>query len=339
MALKAGLFDLIIDGLFPGILDVAPSKATVIWDPDISDPREQSGKPDPKSLAERERALNLVQTKAQDATPVPESFEQAIKWACVAALGAAKGGQMRQVMRFSMPSSEGEASEDTNDVSGTLGFSEGLVKSIAKEGVLVIVPDEGIAQACERDWAPLPPSVMLKSASNSRNLAKLADTSIVVAAAPDTREPFDDATMEWLYSLPDDVLLILVESSNASFAPNAILKKRGFATTFHMDSVQQLEFRNLGGGEDDPYGRTIGAINPAFVTRVWPRPFSVWEDDIENEAGFNGYFLLNISVDASGPSENDVQVLLETSRDRRKRLEQERLAAMELDKLRRERSS
>lgn len=36
-------------------------------------------------------------------------------------------------------------------------------------------------------------------------------------------------------------------------------------------------------------------LNSAVIVRVWPRPFSVWEDNPEDPESIDGYFLLDVN--------------------------------------------
>lgn len=36
-------------------------------------------------------------------------------------------------------------------------------------------------------------------------------------------------------------------------------------------------------------------MNSAVIVRVWPRPYSVWEDNPEDPEAIDGYFLLDVN--------------------------------------------
>lgn len=36
-------------------------------------------------------------------------------------------------------------------------------------------------------------------------------------------------------------------------------------------------------------------LNSAVIVRVWPRPYSVWEDNPEDPEAIDGYFLLDVN--------------------------------------------
>merc|ERR1719401_2470796 len=102
----------------------------------------------------------MVQEALRQATPVPESFEQAVSWACMAALTAAQAGRMRQSMYFDTGAGDGEVG---GDLGGVLAFVETVAKTIAGaeelEGgtVRVLFTDMGAAAMASNRWEPLPP--------------------------------------------------------------------------------------------------------------------------------------------------------------------------------------
>ncbi|CAK9054373.1 DUF1995 domain-containing protein [Durusdinium trenchii] len=60
-------------------------------------------------------------------------------------------------------------------------------------------------------------------------------------------------------------------------------------------------------------------LNSAVVVRVWPRPFSVWEDNPEDPEAIDGYFLLDVN-DTRAQDPEDCLTFLKGSRELMKRM-------------------
>lgn len=51
-------------------------------------------------------------------------------------------------------------------------------------------------------------------------------------------------------------------------------------------------------------------LNSAVIVRVWPRPFSVWEDNPEDPESIDGYFLLDVNEQQAQDECADVAAVL-----------------------------
>ncbi|CAE8598682.1 unnamed protein product [Polarella glacialis] len=64
---------------------------------------------------------------------------------------------------------------------------------------------------------------------------------------------------------------------------------------------------------EPPEDKELIPLNPAVITRVWPRPFSVWEDNPDDPDSIEGYFLLDVN-DVRAPNGDDMVAFLTMSR-------------------------
>eukprot|EP00971_Amphidinium_carterae_P007406 147053-Amphidinium_carterae.1 len=60
-----------------------------------------------------------------------------------------------------------------------------------------------------------------------------------------------------------------------------------------------------------PAAYSTDDLNEAVVMRVWPKSFTIWEDNPTDPAAVDGYFLLGLRDDV--PSRPDVMRLLTSS--------------------------
>jgi len=84
--------------------------------------------------------------------------------------------------------------------------------------------------------------------------------------------------------------------------------ERSLEPTFFLNQIEP---------EDD--GDEV-MLNAAVVSRVWPRPYSTWEDNPEDPESVDGYFLMHSSNIAPLPREKIVK-MLEASRYAREMME------------------
>lgn len=241
-------------------------------------------------LAEaREEALEV-------ATPVPESLEQAASWAAQAVLAAREEGVAVQAMLCSI---QGE--EEGSLLSEGVDFSELLVREFVALGatsgigVRVIFGDADTASQCAKAWEPLPPSVALGHLPEGvAELPRLLDAPFVIVVAPVEAEMPAVAALAGL-AATEKATLIVVNAEPGQGPAEAAMN-----CTFHM---QQVVVQDLDGSP----------LNPAIITRAWPRRFATWEDNPDDPDADNGYYFLQVHEDAA-PSTREVRVMLATSK-------------------------
>lgn len=279
-----------------------------------------------KMSMERAREMRIVEQAARDsldqATPVPKSFDQAVSWACSAVLDAAEAGKLKQTVYF-------DAGSKDTQVSGAFGavlpFAERFCKAmsvvLAGQGgrVRVIFSDMGAKSLCESRWEPLPDGMALDYFPPLRRgmeeavgpdrvrLEELLDADMVIAIVPTQAElPALLYMMKVLKALKKEVPLVLVNArliQNTSVAAGDLMRQfqslqRELEQTFHLEQYDPPEKEGL---------------NSAVVARVWPRPFSVWEDNPEDPESVDGFFLLDLA-EMEVQSIPAVKSLLESSK-------------------------
>mmetsp|Transcript_32898 Transcript_32898/g.83307 ORF Transcript_32898/g.83307 Transcript_32898/m.83307 type:complete len:391 (-) Transcript_32898:69-1241(-) len=268
-------------------------------------------------------ALRTEQAEAaiEKATPVPESFEDAVALACKATMAAAEAGNKRQNIYF-------DAGEGDSDIGGVLGrvlpFAEAFAKAMtaiqaAKGGkVRVVFNDMGGKSICENRWAPLPPGLALdyfpamtkQQTGEGRVRAKLdeildADVIIPVATTQNEMPALLTLAEMMKQSTRRDVPIVLINPKliqDATLAAGSQMREiMAFAErllpSFHLEQVEPPDESGL---------------NPGVVCRVWPQPFSVWEDNEDDPEAIDGFFLLDLS-DTEAPSPTQIKDMLKTS--------------------------
>lgn len=286
------------------------------------------------STVEKQEAMKrreeMVQAAIEQSTPVPQSFEQAVTWACTAALGAAEAGRMRQTMYYDAGGGDKEIS---GDLGGVLPFVEVFAKTLASaealEGgtVRVLFTDLGAAAMSTSRWEPLPPGLQIdyfppvmrgqeEVTGEERNkLSRLLESQFLVAVVPTQAElPAILQLMKIMSQLGRDVPVVFFNPKlvqNAYVAAGTLLRsarelERTLVPTFHLEQY-------------DPPDDGEESLNSAVVSRVWPRPFSVWEDNPEDPEAIDGFFLLDLN-EKEAPSVDTIRSALRASKDAAKRM-------------------
>lgn len=275
------------------------------------------------SLEQKRIREEASQATVEAATPVPQSFEQSVSWACSAVMEAAEKGQTRQTVYFSAGASDSQ-------VGGALGavlpFAEQFVKAMAsiqaaQGGVVrVLFSDLGAKSSCQNRWEPLPKGLVLdyfppmlrgQEAATGEDKFRLLEIlqadMLIAVATTQTELPALLYLMQEMKNTGTEVPLVLVNArliSNTYVAAGALLKQyrsfeKSLTPTFHLEQYDPAEDSGL---------------NSAVIARVYPRPFSVWEDNPNDPEAIDGFFLLEIS-DADMPSIEAVEELLKASKD------------------------
>eukprot|EP00913_Durusdinium_trenchii_P024848 g23322.t2 len=216
----------------------------------------------------------MVQATIEASTPVPISFEQAVTWACSAALRANEEGQNRQSMYFNTGAEDSQVTgaEDTkapSELGGVLQFAEQVAKTFALSnklpegtGVRVLFTDFGAKSLVATRWNPLPENLTL----GRRILDHLPPV------LPKRELRMEERTK--LSEMCESSVMLVVAPNQSEMA----------AVLGIFDVMKDL-------------GKSLGQRGPevAVVVRVWPRPFSVWEDNPEDPEAIDGYFLLDVN--------------------------------------------
>jgi len=270
-----------------------------------------------------------VNLSLEKATPVPESFEQAISFAAVAGIMAMEAGLYRQSMYYDT----GEVDENIGGNLGkTLPFVESLAKTLANtealEGGIVtcLFPDFGSVAMAETRWKPLPkrlfldhlPNVMPNSELTTADKARmenLLESKILLIICPgQTDLPAILQLLQLTRITGNDVPVIFInaefiqnpDAAGGNLLKSAIKMAQKTVRSFHLQQYDPPE-----DGED--------YANPAVIARVYPQPFSLWEDDPEDPDAVDGFFLLEL--DETAPfSEAFILEQLELSKKMRKRM-------------------
>jgi len=266
-----------------------------------------------------------VQAAIEAASPVPETFDQACAWACASVLNAAELGNTKQTIYFNAGGS------DDSQISGELGniidFSETFCKMLCQaapleEGtVRIVLPDMGAAALVKSKWemnsdsGELPENLLIdyfpsnissEAREGSAKFVELLDSEILVILAPKQAECVSIVRLiDGMDKVGRDIPLVLINAQLGAGPGIAMKEARKLlqkAThTYHMAQYEPIS--------DDP------DMAAGVVSRVWPRPYSIWEDFPEDPDATNGYFLLDVSERA--PDQEMVFTLLEASRDLR----------------------
>jgi hypothetical protein len=245
---------------------------------------------------------------------------------------------MKQTMYFNAGGGDDES------VGGELGnvlvFAETLSKMFCQaepleDGVVrVVLPDLGSAALVKSKWEgmsddeELPdnlqidylPSNLAAQAWEGGSLlpqkfVELMDAELLIILAPKPEDaPGILKLLEGIQEVGRDIPVILVnaqlgrdEGMAGMAGPGLIMKKarkllRQATHTFHLAQyVPESEDPNMAAG---------------VVARVWPRPFSTWEDYPDDPESNDGYFLMDLDY-GKAPDPEVVFSLLETSRDER----------------------
>merc|ERR1719330_2213292 len=118
--------------------------------------------------------------------------------------------------------------------------------------------------------------------------------------------------MNVMGELGKDIPLVLVNPKlvqNAYIAAGTLLRsarsfEKSLVPTFHLEQIEPPDDEDL---------------NPCVVTRVWPRPFSTWEDNPEDPDAIDGFFLMDLN-EQKAPEGDTIKSLLQASKDVAKKL-------------------
>ncbi|CAL1155481.1 unnamed protein product, partial [Cladocopium goreaui] len=273
----------------------------------------------------------MVQATIEASTPVPQSFDQAVTWACSAALRAAEEGQNRQSMYFNTGAEDAQV---TGELGGVLQFGEQVAKTLAYSnklpegnGVRVLFTDFGAKSLVATRWGDLPENLILDHLppvlpkrelrmEERMKLNEILESSILLVVAPNQSEMAAVlAIFDVMKDLGKKVPVILLNArlvQDTTAVAGVMLRNfRAFEGTllpvFHLEQFDPED-------DKDPL-----PLNSAVIVRVWPRPYSVWEDNPEDPEAIDGYFLLD--VNEQQPQDfQDCLTFLKGSRELTKRM-------------------
>mmetsp|Transcript_34880 Transcript_34880/g.76117 ORF Transcript_34880/g.76117 Transcript_34880/m.76117 type:complete len:382 (-) Transcript_34880:88-1233(-) len=278
----------------------------------------------------------MVQSSIEAATPVPQSFSQAVTWACSAALQAAEAGNSRQTMFFN---AGGKTKDVNGEIGGVLAFAEQfatlLVGAEPLEGgkVRVIFSDMGAASMARVRWEPLPEGLELDyfpqviqgqdaTTEMKMQLRDMLDAAFLVVVAPKQAEtPALLQLFKVMGEAGRDIPVVIMNQNcvqDTAIAASSMLRAFGslrktLVPTFHLEQHEPPE-------DDDDM------LNPCVVARVWPRPYSVWEDNPDDPDAIDGYFLLDLN-DVEAPDSEEIEELMRFSRNATRTLAESRSQA------------
>jgi len=221
---------------------------------------------------------------------------------------------------------------DDADITGDLGnimdFAETFSKMLCQAGPLedgivrVVLPDLGAAAMVKQKWEAnsdagelpenmqidyLPPMSSSSSNDGSSKYVELMDAEMLVVLAPKQTECACILRLiDGMAKVGKDIPLVLLNPSLGTDSSGIVMKQAkallAQAThTYHMAQYEPIS--------DD------ASMAAGVVSRVWPRPFSTWEDNPEDPDSSDGYFLMDVSDKA--PDFETVFSMLEASRDLR----------------------
>ena len=249
----------------------------------------------------------MVQATVDASSPVPQSFEQAVNWACSASLRAFAEGQARQSMYFNTGAIDNQVSGELGNV---LQFAERFAKTLAMSprlpqgnGVRVLFTDFGAMSLVAERWNPLPenlildhlPPVLAKmelKLEERETIKEFLESSYLMIVAPNQSEmaavlALFDVMKEEGKKVPVVLLNAKLLQDSVKAAGVMLRNYRGLEgtllPTFHLEQFEP---------DDD---KDAIPLNPAVIVRVWPRPYSVWEDNAEDPEAIDGYFLLDVN--------------------------------------------
>eukprot|EP00442_Polarella_glacialis_P027618 CAMPEP_0115049286 /NCGR_PEP_ID=MMETSP0227-20121206/1098_1 /TAXON_ID=89957 /ORGANISM="Polarella glacialis, Strain CCMP 1383" /LENGTH=407 /DNA_ID=CAMNT_0002432921 /DNA_START=97 /DNA_END=1320 /DNA_ORIENTATION=+ len=274
----------------------------------------------------------MVKVTIAASTPVPQTFQQGINWACTAALAANDAGKQVQSMYFDAGGGDNQV---TGEIGGVLQFSEQLVRTLASCGKLpdgegeiaedgevrVMFSDLGAKSMVANRWGVLPENVVLDffppvlrnvplKMEEQMKIAAMMNAAVLVVVTPGQAElPAVLAVYEALKDTGRKVPMVFVNArlvQDVGAAAGALLNnyrnmERLLLPVFHLEQYEP------------PEDKELIPLNPAVITRVWPRPFSVWEDNPDDPDSIEGYFLLDVN-DVRAPNGDDMVAFLTMSR-------------------------
>jgi len=297
--------------------------------------------------AEMEQALQIREDKVMQAlemaAPVPQSFQQAVTWSCTSVLQAMQSGRTRQTIYFYTGDGDGDVGGELGSI---LAYTEQFAKTMAGAKLLeggkvrVIFTDMGAKAMCTTKWGDLPeelvldyfPPVLKGSSAEGdglRKLKEMCDAKLAILVGPTQIEL--PAITEYLRLSGEAGLDMTVVMINAKLLTNTYAGAGSSMKLFkEIEStlVPTVHLEQLDPPDDKP------DLNSAVVTRFWPRPFSVWEENPDDPDSVDGFFLLDIK-EAEAPAPIEVVTLLEASRDILKQFAKKKELQAARDKARR----
>eukprot|EP00437_Effrenium_voratum_P017137 CAMPEP_0181454864 /NCGR_PEP_ID=MMETSP1110-20121109/30460_1 /TAXON_ID=174948 /ORGANISM="Symbiodinium sp., Strain CCMP421" /LENGTH=369 /DNA_ID=CAMNT_0023579227 /DNA_START=29 /DNA_END=1138 /DNA_ORIENTATION=- len=280
------------------------------------------------ALAMREE---MVQATVDASSPVPQSFDQAVNWACSAFLRATAERQMRQSMYFNTGTIDNQVSGELGNV---LQFAERFAKTLAMsprlpqgKGVRVLFTDFGAMSLVSTRWNPLPenltldhlppvlPKMELKMEEKTK-IEEFLESSMLLIVAPNQSEMA--AVLAIFEIMKETGKTIPVVLLNAKLLQDSVAAAGVMLRNFRSMEDTLLPIFHLEQFEPDEDKDPV-PLNPAVIVRVWPRPFSVWEDNAEDPEAIDGYFLLDVN-DQQAADYQDLMTFLKGSREMTKRM-------------------
>ncbi|OLP83957.1 hypothetical protein AK812_SmicGene35207 [Symbiodinium microadriaticum] len=278
------------------------------------------------ALAMREE---MVQATVDASSPVPQSFDQAVNWACSAFLRATAERQMRQSMYFNTGTIDNQVSGELGNV---LQFAERFAKTLAMsprlpqgKGVRVLFTDFGAMSLVSTRWNPLPenltldhlppvlPKMELKMEEKTK-IEEFLESSMLLIVAPNQSEMA--AVLAIFEIMKETGKTIPVVLLNAKLLQDSVAAAGVMLRNFRSMEGTLLPIFHLEQFEPDEDKDPV-PLNPAVIVRVWPRPFSVWEDNAEDPEAIDGYFLLDVN---DQQDYQDLMTFLKGSREMTKRM-------------------
>lgn len=262
--------------------------------------------------AREQRAQNMRET-IDASTPVPKDFNQAVSWACGAALKATQAGRFRQSMYFN----SGAGTDARGELGIILAFAAQFAETISGAKALLERPGNGVrlvfsdlgAYSVAQGTVDQDANVTLDyfpsagGVEAQDKMAEMCNSSLIIVVAPQQTEA-------------DAITVLLQALQNAKYQiPVILLNPKLVRDKTTTSEIRQLISSLL------PcfYMEQLEApkntdLNPSVLARVWPRPFSLWEDNPDDPESIDGYFLLDVN-DVKPQSKEEILQLLKTSRD------------------------
>lgn len=266
-----------------------------------------------------------VQEAQRRATPVPQSFDQAVNWAAAASIMAAEAGKLRQKMFYN---AGGPARGMSGSLGDCLAFAQLLCRKLAQSPALeggklkVVFADCGAMGQAQNRWDDIedlkavmeivPMPVVNRNEVpdewKQKEIDKVVDADFLVIVAPRQQEL--PALLQLYFSAlrqGRDVPILMLNDdliTDEAAIIGAVLDEwrrinKKFIEIFHLEQIDEPEAYRDGNQN----------INSCVIARVYPRPWTVWEDCPEDPDAVDGYFLIDLTDDEL-PKMEDVRALL-----------------------------
>lgn len=269
----------------------------------------------------QQREENVRETVA-NSSPVPENFQQALTWAAGACMKAIQAAVYRQSMYFN----SGEKAQSGSDLVTILQFAlefsntiaqTKLFKQRAGDGVRVVFADYGaysVASASVTEDSPKNVKLdYLPAYSNSGmspdvkvKFMDFCNASMIVMVAPTQVEASAIFMLFKVMEQEQKALPVVFMNPKLSVAdPTGAIANQLRALQLNTVPVFHLE-------QMEPPKNS--ELNPSVISRVYPRPFSAWEDNPDDPDSVNGFFLLDVN-DTKPLTKKELLDLLKMSRN------------------------